>query len=193
MSPSCSGLTRGSPHCWTRQALSDFDSSLTPAPHERSVPGAFPGGLQASVPVLAPPAPVRDKHCIVLRTVHARKPCRTLSVVSQQALFDTDIKKRYTASRSATTSMRDAVIERVMATAGLPRLGTSGAANAYLLFVGSEFGSESTSARPHYSPATMGEAGWDSLWRLRVGEVNPHFDAPLEVLACNDGAVAEAL
>jgi hypothetical protein len=63
-----------------------------------------------------------------------------------------------------------------MGKAKLPRLGTSGSANAYVVFLGSEFGTQSTPQRPQYSELNMGARDWLQLWRLRVGEPNAHFD-----------------
>lgn len=91
-------------------------------------------------------------------------------------LFSDRLMERYQASIVATSEQRELVTTRVMKAAGLPRLGTSGAANCYLLLVGSEFGAVSTPSSPRYSRETMGAEGWDELWRLRVGEPNPHFD-----------------
>lgn len=89
-------------------------------------------------------------------------------------LFSDDLAQRYAASVAASPALRDRVIHEVMRKADLPRLGTSGAANAYVLIVGSEFGISRD--RPVYSEDTMGRDGWRDLWQLRIGEPNPHLD-----------------
>lgn len=91
-------------------------------------------------------------------------------------LFSEDLSLRYKASVRATPDERRAIIKAVEHKAGLPRLGTSGAANAYVIFVGSEFGALGSNSKPVYSPNAMGVEGWKSLWDLGVGEPNPHFD-----------------
>ena len=85
------------------------------------------------------------------------------------------LQPRAAASRRASITQRETMIASVHETAGLPRPGTSGAANAYLLLVGSEFGNKAfASGQPTYSDAAT---EWPDLWRLRVGAANPHFDA----------------
>lgn len=89
-------------------------------------------------------------------------------------LFADDLAQRYAASAAAPPAVRDALVREVMRTADPPRLGTSGAANAYIVIVGSEFGI--SRGRRVYSEEAMGSEGWRDLWRLRVGEPNPHFE-----------------
>jgi len=92
-------------------------------------------------------------------------------------LFNSAISDRYIASRTSAEPDRCRLAADIASRIGSPRLGTSGAANAYVIFIGSEFGTNDSIDRPHYSLRTMGEEGWSDLWRLRIGEPNPHFDA----------------
>lgn len=100
-------------------------------------------------------------------------------------LFHPTLATRYDASLKASPEQRQKAISEVMRAAQLPRRGTSGAANAFVVIIGSEFGTESTPDRPHYHPATMGHQGWDTLWQLRIGEPNPHFDQDWDRLRRN--------
>jgi hypothetical protein len=93
--------------------------------------------------------------------------------------------ERYQASVNVAPAEAAVTAQLVMKRAGLPRLGTSGAANAYLVLIGSEFGTQSTKTRPQYALATMGHRGWTDLWKLRVGRPNPHFDPRWESLRAN--------
>lgn len=93
---------------------------------------------------------------------------------TDSGLFNDNLRNRHAASAAAPQELRDEVARGVMSKARMPRLGTSGAANAFIVMVGSEFGM--SGKRRVYSPAAMGKAGWQSLWRLRVGEPNAHFD-----------------
>lgn len=92
---------------------------------------------------------------------------------SKSQLFSDRLAERFKASIAASAQEREEVIDSVMlgARLGEGRLGTSGAANAYLLFVSNEFGT----APPNWTAGDIDEAGWKDLWRLRVGERNPHF------------------
>lgn len=91
-------------------------------------------------------------------------------------LFASCLVERYEASLACDEVTRGDVVNSVMTRCGLPRVGTSGAANAYVVIVGSQFGGTDADDTPHYSPASMGNNVFNDLWRLRVGEPNPHFD-----------------
>lgn len=96
-------------------------------------------------------------------------------MADRNQLFSDDLAQRYAASVAVSPALRDSVVQEVMRQADLPRLGTSGAANAYVLIVGSEFGI--SRGRRVYSEDAMGREGWRDLWQLRIGEPNPHFDS----------------
>lgn len=94
-------------------------------------------------------------------------------VQTNDRLVSDHLSERFEASVAASTQERERLVTSVMRGAGLAdgRQGTSGAANAYLLFVSNEFGN----APPNWSAGDIDEEGWNDLWRLRVGERNPHF------------------
>ena len=91
-------------------------------------------------------------------------------------VFSGSLSDRFAASIGADEATRGRLAAEVEGQIGSPRLGTSGAANAYVILIGSEFGGEDSPGRPHYSERTMGRDGWTGLWQLRIGEPNPHFD-----------------
>jgi hypothetical protein len=92
---------------------------------------------------------------------------------SEPDLYSPFLRARFEASLGASQGLRSEVIRRVEEAAGLPRPGTSGAANAFVILVGSEFGVAVPSDRPGYHDVD----GAADLWNLRVGQPNPHFDA----------------
>jgi hypothetical protein len=65
-------------------------------------------------------------------------------------LFSPFLRVRLEASRRVSQPLAAEVVRKDEKAAGLPRPGTSGAANAFLILVGSEFGVAIPSDRPGY-------------------------------------------
>lgn len=87
-------------------------------------------------------------------------------------LFSPFLRQRFEASVRCPEPVKASVVRAIETAAGLPRPGTSGAANAFLILIGSEFGRVIPSHRPGYHESLGSAANWS----LRIGQPNAHFD-----------------